>query len=245
MRLLSSMNNDILKKKYGMVKKTVVEAGFSLGIKLIERKNKTETIKKLNHIIKQLQNFDISTQYHNHILSDGKTYELHVQKDLLLLYRYEGDKLYINLRLLDITNHKTLGKKLGAGIEHYTDDDKSFLIETVEKHDELNPKLWDENGNLKPEVKEKILEIAKEFTAGLKEDGIKFDLKDIRLVGSNCSYNYTDKSDLDVHLIMDTDSLGCPDDLYPLLYSAYRSLFNGKLDIDFYGIPVELYVETE
>lgn len=119
------------------------------------------------------------------------------------------------------------------------------LIEDIEKHDELNPKLWDESGNLKPEVREKILEIAKEFTDGLKEDGIKFDLKDIRLVGSNCSYNYTDKSDLDVHLIMDTDSLECPDDLYPLLYSAYRSLFNGKLDIDFYGIPVELYVETE
>ena len=119
------------------------------------------------------------------------------------------------------------------------------IREDIEKHDELNPKLWDESGSLKPEVREKILEIAKEFTDGLKEDGIKFDLKDIRLVGSNCSYNYTDKSDLDVHLIMDTDSLECPDDLYPLLYSAYRSLFNGKLDIDFYGIPVELYVETE
>ena len=119
------------------------------------------------------------------------------------------------------------------------------IREDIEKHDALNPKLWDERGNLKPEVREKILEIAKEFTDGLKEDGIKFDLKDIRLVGSNCSYNYTDKSDLDVHLIMDTDSLECPDDLYPLLYSAYRSLFNGKLDIDFYGIPVELYVETE
>ena len=119
------------------------------------------------------------------------------------------------------------------------------IREDIEKHDALNPKLWDENGNLKPEVREKILEIAKEFTDGLKEDGIKFDLKDIRLVGSNCSYNYTDKSDLDVHLIMDTDSLECPDDLYPLLYSAYRSLFNGKMDIDFYGIPVELYVETE
>lgn len=119
------------------------------------------------------------------------------------------------------------------------------IREDIEKHDALNPKLWDENGNLKPEVREKILEIAKEFTDGLKEDGIKFDLKDIRLVGSNCSYNYTDKSDLDIHLIMDTDSLECPDDLYPLLYSAYRSLFNGKLDIEFYGIPVELYVETE
>lgn len=137
-------------------------------------------------------------------------------------------------------------ESLQEGGKSMEDDNRGEDIrEDIEKHDELNPKLWDENGNLKPEVREKILEIAKEFTDGLKEDGIKFDLKDIRLVGSNCSYNYTDKSDLDVHLIMDTDSLECPDDLYPLLYSAYRSLFNGKLDIDFYGIPVELYVETE
>ena len=67
----------------------------------------------------------------------------------------------------------------------------------------------------------------------LKEDGIKFNLKDIKIVGSNCSYNYTDKSDLDMHLIIDTNSLECHDNLYPLLYSAYRSIFNKKFDIDF------------
>ena len=126
-----------------------------------------------------------------------------------------------------------------------TDLDESLdLEEAAEKHDTLNPKLWDEAGNLKPEVREKILEIVKEFTDGLEEDEIKFNVEDIVLVGSNCSYNYTDKSDLDIHIRMDTDSLECPDDLYPLLYSAYRSLFNNKFDIDFYGIPVEIYVET-
>lgn len=118
------------------------------------------------------------------------------------------------------------------------------LSEAAEKHDTLNPKLWDEANNLKPEVREKILEIVKEFTDGLEEDEIKFKIDDIVLVGSNCSYNYNDKSDLDIHIRMDTDSLECPDDLYPLLYSAYRSLFNNKFDIDFYGIPVEIYVET-
>ena len=119
------------------------------------------------------------------------------------------------------------------------------ITEKAEKHDTLNPKLWDEGNNLKPEVREKILEIVKEFTDGLEDDEIKFKVKDIVLVGSNCSYNYNDKSDLDIHIRMDTKSLECPDDLYPLLYSAYRSLFNNKLDIDFYGIPVEIYVETD
>ena len=119
------------------------------------------------------------------------------------------------------------------------------MLEAVEKHDTLNPKLWDEDNNLKPEVREKILEIVKEFTDTLEEDEIKFKIKDIVLVGSNCSYNYNEMSDLDIHIRMDTKSLECPDNLYPLLYSAYRSLFNKKFDIDFYGIPVELYIETD
>lgn len=120
------------------------------------------------------------------------------------------------------------------------------LYEAPEKHDTLNPKLWDiETNTLKPEVKEKIMQIVKDFCDDLENDEIKFNLKDVKLVGSNCSYNYNDKSDLDIHLVMDTKSLKCPDNLYPLLYSAYRSIWNKNHDIDFYGIPVEIFVETD
>ena len=119
------------------------------------------------------------------------------------------------------------------------------LTEDIEKHETLNPKLWNKDGTLKEEVHDKILQIANDFIDSLKEDGVQFDLKDIRIVGSNCSYNYTKDSDLDVHLIADSSSLDCPHDLYPLLYSSYRSIFNKNLDIDFYGIPVEIYVEVE
>lgn len=117
------------------------------------------------------------------------------------------------------------------------------IDEDIEKHDTLNPKLWDGN-ELKPEVKEKIDLIVKDFLDGLEEDGIKIKVDDIKLVGSNCSYNYNKDSDLDIHIVADTDSLECPDDLYPLLYSAYRSIWNKNHDVTFYGIPVELYIET-
>lgn len=122
----------------------------------------------------------------------------------------------------------------------------SLLNEAPEKHETLNPKLWDiQTNTLKPEVKEKIMDIVDDFCGGLAKDDIKFKLKDIRLVGSNCSYNYNDKSDLDIHLVMDTQSLHCPDNLYPLLYSSYRSIWNKNHDIDFYGVPVEIFVETD
>ena len=99
------------------------------------------------------------------------------------------------------------------------------MNEAIEKHNELNQKLFDDN-RLKPEVIEKINEIVDVFLESLEEDNIKIQVKDIILVGSNVSYTYTKNSDLDVHIIADIDSLECPDNLYPLLYSAYKSLFN-------------------
>lgn len=122
---------------------------------------------------------------------------------------------------------------------------KPSILENIEKHDVLNPKLFTDKETLKPEVKNKINDIVNEFVNMLAEDEIKINIKDIILVGSNVSYNYTKDSDLDVHIIADTENLQCPDNLYPKLYSAYRSLFNKKFNIDFYDIPVEIYVETD
>ena len=120
----------------------------------------------------------------------------------------------------------------------------SCLEEDIEKHDTLNPKLWNSDNTLKKEVREAILRIVDDFVSKLKEDEIKLELKDIKLVGSNCSYNYTDKSDLDIHLVADTETLECPDNLYPLLYSAYRSIWNKNHDVTLNGVPAELFVET-
>ena len=118
------------------------------------------------------------------------------------------------------------------------------LEEDIEKHDELNPKLFD-GDKLKQEVVDKINEIVDVFLESLAEDDIKIKVDDVILVGSNVSYNYTKDSDLDIHIIADVTQLDCPDNLYPLLYGAYKSLFNKKMNINFYGIPVEVYVETD
>lgn len=119
------------------------------------------------------------------------------------------------------------------------------MDEKIEKHDTLNPILWNEDKTLKPEIKSKIEEIVKTFVDGLAEDKIKFDIKDTILIGSNCNYNYTKDSDLDVHIIADSKGLDCSKDVYNLLYSAYRSLFNKDYEITLKNIPIELYVEMD
>ena len=128
-------------------------------------------------------------------------------------------------------------------------DSKKYLTkelsEDIEVHDTLNPKLFGSDDKLKPIVLHKVKEIANEFVKTLKDGEIEIKIKDIILIGSNVSYNYTKDSDLDIHILADSKSLDCPYDLYSKLYSAYRSLFNKKLSITFYGIPVEIYVETD
>ena len=120
------------------------------------------------------------------------------------------------------------------------------LEEKIEKHDTLNPKLWAIKTNkLLPEVREKIEEIVDTFLNQLKEDKIKIIPDDVILIGSNAGYNYNAASDVDIHIVADIDDLDCPDNLYPLLYSAYRSIFNSKYDITLHGVPAEIYVETE
>lgn len=107
-------------------------------------------------------------------------------------------------------------------------------------HDELNPKLWD-GLELKPEVKEKLNEIAEAFKEYLDipEDAIL----DIRITGSSASYNYTEYSDLDLHLIIDYEKVheDCP--LVEGYLWSYKSQFNANHDISIYDVPVELYAE--
>ena len=112
----------------------------------------------------------------------------------------------------------------------------------IEKHDQLNPKLWDKNNELRPEVKEKLNEIVNKFEDNLKDNEVDLDIEDVCIIGSNASYNYNDTSDIDLHIIADT-SIYSDEDLALKTYLAYKSLFNDKYDPTVRGIDVEVYVE--
>lgn len=115
--------------------------------------------------------------------------------------------------------------------------------EKLEIHKTLNPKIWDQDNNLLEDVEEKIYEIVDEFKNQLVEDGVKLEIDDIYILGSNANYNYTEESDLDIHIIAD-DSFDCSDKHLQIIYNAYKTLFNNKYIIEINGIDVELYVET-
>lgn len=118
-----------------------------------------------------------------------------------------------------------------------------YLDEKVEMHDILNPNIWTNDNHLRPEVKDKLEEIVNEFLIELEENEIPIHILDVHLVGSNASYNYTDKSDLDVHIIANLEDVTCDPYVLNLLYGYFKSYFNDKYDISIHGVDVELYIE--
>ena len=117
------------------------------------------------------------------------------------------------------------------------------IEESYQVLDELNPKLWQQDGTLRPEVRGKLIEIQDQFIEELNENSIPVAVLDAWIVGSNASYNYTDQSDLDLHIIVDSSASSCDAAVLQILYNYFKSNFNSKYDISIHGIDVELYIE--
>lgn len=114
-----------------------------------------------------------------------------------------------------------------------------LLKEALEVHEQLNSSLWT-NNKLNTDVKLKILEIVDQFISTCE---IPIPVVDIRIVGSQASYNYTKKSDLDVHIVSNFDLLNCSNEILQAAYNSVKTRFNSDYDISIHNIDVELYVE--
>lgn len=105
----------------------------------------------------------------------------------------------------------------------------------------LNPAIWDESGNIHPDVAAHLLKIGKDFYADVE---LKAKLQDVILLGSSANYNWTPDSDIDIHLVIDTDELGMPDEETTANYlDALKSKWNSDHNITVKGHKVETYIQ--
>lgn len=111
----------------------------------------------------------------------------------------------------------------------------------IDKHPTLNPKLWKDEDTLRPEVQVALFKIAKEFYEFLDFDA---PLVDIQVTGSQANYNYSEFSDLDLHLIVPYEQVEC-DEPVEDLFDTKRKLWKQVHEITVHGVPVEVYVEDE
>ena len=108
-------------------------------------------------------------------------------------------------------------------------------------NDELEPKIWKDD-KIKPMISRRLLRIAQDFVDKLP---FPVTIKDVRLTGSLANYNWSEYSDIDLHIVVDFTELDDNKDLVKEMFDAKRLRWNEKHDIKIKDYEVELYVEDE
>ena len=119
--------------------------------------------------------------------------------------------------------------------------DPQFVdVSSFKQKDTLAPEIWNRHG-LGDEVRSTAIEIAQEFFETLQLDPSVL-IKDVILTGSLATYNWSEYSDFDLHILIDFSQL---EDL-PLLEDYFRQKtrnWNSTHKITFGGYEVELYIQ--
>ena len=106
------------------------------------------------------------------------------------------------------------------------------ILKSFHSKDNLNKKIWKDGENeitINPVVRKKLLEISNEFIEFLKVDII---VSDIIMTGSLANYNWSEFSDIDLHIVVDFDQFSEEQlPLYEELFRLKKTLFNEKHDI--------------
>jgi hypothetical protein len=107
--------------------------------------------------------------------------------------------------------------------------------------DELNPKIWDKDQKMKPDVRKTLLKIADDYFESLDLPGV--DIEDVTMTGSLANYNWSKYSDVDLHIVVDYDEIPVDEDLVQDFLKSKSSNWNKEHDVKVYGYDVELYVQ--
>jgi hypothetical protein len=127
-------------------------------------------------------------------------------------------------------------------VTEYTED-ATFddLVRDFRIQPELHPEFWDGNKRLHPEVRMALLKIARAFYDGIELPN-KPKIRDIVFTGSLANYNYSDQSDVDIHLLFD---FGTEKATLTQFFLLAKSRWNDAHDVTVKGYDVEVYAEDE
>jgi predicted nucleotidyltransferase len=93
---------------------------------------------------------------------------------------------------------------------------------------------------IKEEVRRKLLRAAYDFHIFL---GVNVDIEDVIFTGSLANFNYTEFSDIDLHLLIDFSTIDADYDFVKEYMNAKKTVWNKKHDIQIKGYDVELYAQ--
>lgn len=99
---------------------------------------------------------------------------------------------------------------------------------------------------MREDVRKRLLQISNDFIESL---GVEFFIHDIVLTGSLANYNWSEYSDVDLHIIIDYSDIKGNDgsetfkNIIKEFFDAKKNVWNEKHNIKIKGFDVELYVQ--
>jgi len=118
-------------------------------------------------------------------------------------------------------------------------EEKEQLVPEIKE--ELNQDIWDENEKIRPEIAKKLLMIARDFYEGLD---LPAPVLNVTLTGSMANYNWTSKSDLDLHIVIDYSAVDENIELVRQYLIQAKVNWNRSHEIIIKDHEVEVYVQN-
>ena len=131
-----------------------------------------------------------------------------------------------------------------------TSKDKK-IVKSFKTKGSLSGVIFDKSGSeffMRDEIKKRLLEVSNDFIESL---GVEFFIHDVVLTGSLANYNWSQYSDVDLHILIDFDELDKDSKkdsivLHSIMkefFDAKKNVWNEKHEIKIKGYDVEIYVQ--
>jgi len=141
---------------------------------------------------------------------------------------------------------KSTGWKVGKGStkrkkKWKKESFKQYFEQTNYYNDTLHPEFWTDD-NFNEEVLNSIIEIVEDFIKD--DDHITPEMiDDIQLTGSLANFNYSQHSDLDIHILLDFAKINEDESIVKRALDGKRFIWNLTHNIEFNNHEVELYFQ--
>ena len=114
------------------------------------------------------------------------------------------------------------------------------IVKSFKVQNELSPKIWfleGETYKMKPEIRTALLEIVEDYENFTDLD---LDIEDVTLTGSLSNFNWSEFSDVDLHLILDFSETN---ELLKKYLDSRRIIWNSLRDVRVKDFDVEIYAQ--
>jgi len=121
------------------------------------------------------------------------------------------------------------------------EENNEIDLPSIEVKDTLNMNIWQSEDRVKPHINSRLIQIALDFIDGLELP--HEDIVDITFTGSLANYNWTEYSDIDLHILIDFRDIDENIELVRDFFNANKADWNKVHKIMIKDHEVEIYVQ--